>query len=66
MRKINRSANEQDLDWRLTTWEGSRQEQMRRWAQLPLEHAIMALEEMEALANDLHRADDADSAKGET
>jgi len=38
---------EQDMDWNLTTWEGARREQMRRWAQLPLEDAIKALEEME-------------------
>jgi len=39
-----------EVDWSLTTWEGVRKEQMRRWAQLPLERAIMALEEMEEIA----------------
>lgn len=38
-----------DIDWSLTTWEGSRREAMRRWAQLPLEEIIAALEEMEQL-----------------
>ncbi|MDQ1362986.1 MAG: hypothetical protein QG652_846 [Pseudomonadota bacterium] len=38
-----------DIDWNLTTWEGSRRETMRRWAQLPLEKVIAALEEMEQL-----------------
>ncbi len=34
------------IDWSLTTWEGSRRETLRRWAQLPLENIITALEEM--------------------
>ena len=38
------------IDWRLTTWEGARREQLRRWAELPLESIILALEEMEELA----------------
>lgn len=43
------------VDWSLTTWEGSRREQLRRWSQLPLEHIIAALEEMGELAQ--HFAD---------
>jgi hypothetical protein len=39
------------IDWSLTTWDGARREQLRRWAALPLENIIAALEEMEALAN---------------
>ena len=39
-----------DIDWSLTTWEGSRREQLRRWAALPLANIIAALEEMETLA----------------
>lgn len=31
-------------DWRLATWNGSRREALRRWARLPLEQAIAALE----------------------
>ncbi|MBI2960113.1 MAG: Fic family protein [Betaproteobacteria bacterium] len=38
-----------EIDWRLTTWEGSRREQLRCWARLPVENAIAALEEMEEL-----------------
>ncbi|MGH6894906.1 MAG: hypothetical protein ACREEP_21885 [Dongiaceae bacterium] len=38
------------IDWRLTTWEGARREQLRRWAELPLEDVVRALEEMEQLA----------------
>jgi hypothetical protein len=43
-------------DWRAATWEGARREQMRRWAALPLECAILALEEMEELARALREA----------
>lgn len=39
--------------WTLTTWEGARREQLRRWAALPLERIIMALEEMTDLAAQL-------------
>ena len=38
------------IDWSLTTWEGARREQLRRWAALPLERIIVALEEMQDLA----------------
>lgn len=41
------------IDWSLTTWQGARREQMRRWAELPLERIVSALEEMEELANRL-------------
>ena len=39
-----------DIDWTLTTWEGARREQLRWWADLPLERIITALEEMGELA----------------
>ena len=38
------------IDWRLTTWEGARRAELRRWAALPLERDVLALEEMEELA----------------
>jgi hypothetical protein len=41
------------IDWSLTTWEGARREQLRRWAELPLERIIMALEEMEEINTQL-------------
>lgn len=40
---------EDPVDWNLTTWEGSRREALRRWAALPLERIIAALEEMQEL-----------------
>ena len=48
MPKNEQQAN--DIDWSLTTWEGSRREQLRRWAALPLERVILAIEEMQELA----------------
>lgn len=42
-----------EIDWSLTTWEGARREQLRRWAELPLERIILALEEMAELAETL-------------
>lgn len=41
------------VDWSLTTWEGARREQMRRWAALPLERIILALEEMQEVGEQL-------------
>jgi hypothetical protein len=41
------------IDWSLTTWEGARREQMRRWGQMPLADMILALEEMQVLAEKL-------------
>ena len=41
------------FDWSLTTWEGSRREQLRRWAQLTLEEIIRAQEEMAELSERL-------------
>jgi len=41
------------FDWSVTTFEGSRREQLRRWARLPLEQLIAALEEMQELSYEL-------------
>ena len=38
------------IDWSLTTWEGARREQLRRWSQLSLEQILLAQEEMRELA----------------
>jgi len=53
MKGADPPRTEEDIDWSLTSWEGSRREQLRRWAELPLDRAIMALEEMEALFRNL-------------
>jgi len=47
------------IDWSLTTWEGARREQMRRWGTMSLAEMIRTLEEMQLLAEKL--APDADS-----
>jgi len=44
-----------DIDWNLTTWEGARREQLRRWSQMPLAEMILALEEMQVLAERLSK-----------
>ncbi len=44
----------EQFDWSVTTWEGSRREQMRRWAQLPLASIIAAIEEMEDMSRELN------------
>jgi hypothetical protein len=41
------------IDWSLTTWEGARREQLRRWAALPLEQMLQALEDMAEVAQRL-------------
>jgi len=38
------------IDWTLTTWEGSRRAQLRRWCALTLRERLVALEEMTDLA----------------
>jgi|GEM_PF-3130505 len=42
--------NEDEIDWSLTTWEGSRREQLRRWSQLTMDAILQAQEEMADLA----------------
>jgi hypothetical protein len=41
------------IDWSLTTWEGSRREQLRRWAELSFDEILAAQEEMADLARRL-------------
>ena len=48
-----------EIDWSLTTWEGSRREQMRRWAALPLEQTIQAIEDMEELMEQFRKMHEA-------
>ncbi|MBM3357123.1 MAG: hypothetical protein FJY54_05295 [Betaproteobacteria bacterium] len=46
------------IDWSLTTWEGSRREQLRRWAALSLREIIVAQEEMQELSEQLAQGPD--------
>ena len=43
-------ASISEFDWRVTSFEGARREQLRRWARLPLEHILLAIEEMQDIA----------------
>lgn len=40
-----------EFDWRVTSFEGARREQLRRWARLPLEEILLAIEEMQDIAH---------------
>jgi hypothetical protein len=53
MKKNDLSPEEKLTGWESTTWEGARREQLRRWAELPLEQAILAVQEMQELADSL-------------
>ena len=48
------------VDWKLATWDGAKRESLRRWAALPLERIVAALEEMQELESQLHSPDVAD------
>lgn len=50
------SKDKNEIDWSLTTFKGSRREQLRRWAQLPLEKILLAIEEMQEIAQMLGTA----------
>ena len=43
------------FDWSLTSWEGSRREQLRRWSQLSMDEIFAAQEEMAARRRDRRR-----------
>lgn len=43
------------VDWSLTTREGARRVQLRRWSELPLERIILALEEMQRVSEILNK-----------
>jgi hypothetical protein len=50
------------IDWSLTTWEGARREQMRRWGRMPLAEMILVLEEMQVLAEKLVQSSGSDQS----
>ena len=47
-------ADTDGIAWSLSTWEGARREQLRRWAELRLERIVRVLEEVRELAEWLH------------
>jgi len=46
---MSESENNHEIDWSLTTWEGSRREQYRRWSKLSLREILLAQEEMQTV-----------------
>jgi len=52
----DKSAGSDSFDWEKTTFHGARREQLRRWAELPLENIISAIEEMEEVSRELGTA----------
>ena len=48
------TPEESSIDWSLTTWKGSRREQLRRWSELTWDEILQAQEEMAELANELN------------
>lgn len=42
--------SDSEIDWSLTTWEGSRREQLRRWCKLSVRERLLAVEEVADLA----------------
>lgn len=52
------------IDWSLTTWEGSRREQLRRWAELSLREIIQAQEEMQELSERFAQTQDSRAGSG--
>lgn len=51
-----------DVDWEKTSWDGARREQLRRWAELPLDRIIASLEEMAALAEERSNREERESS----
>jgi CRISPR-associated protein Csx17 len=44
------NPTDKDIDWSLTTWEGSRRAQLRRWLALTVRERLQAIEEMVELS----------------
>ena len=53
------SEKSDGIEWGLTTWEGSRREQVRPWSKLTMDEILAAQEEMAALADELKTHDPA-------
>jgi len=41
------------IDWSLTTWDGSRREQIRRWSELTMDEILNAQEEMDDFGREM-------------
>lgn len=60
-KKQKNVMTEPEIDWHLMTWDGAREEQMRRWALLDWNQILRAQEEMAELAKALGHDPYADS-----
>jgi len=59
--------NLRGVDWSRTTFAGARREQLRRWAELPLDRVIASLEEMAAMSDQWRPSDPgADATRNRT
>jgi CRISPR-associated protein Csx17 len=47
------TPQDDEIDWRLTTWEGSRRAQLRRWLALSIRERLEAMEQMTLIAERL-------------
>lgn len=54
------------IDWSLTSWEGSRRAQLRRWRALSLRQKLLALEEMTEIAEHFGRMRETGKMRGPT
>jgi hypothetical protein len=55
-----------DIDWSLTSWEGSRRAQLRRWCALSLRQKLLALEQMTEIAEHFGRMRETGKFRGPT
>jgi hypothetical protein len=55
-----------NIDWSLTSWEGSRRAQLRRWRALSLRQKLLALEEMTEIAEHFGRMRETGKMRGPT
>ena len=55
-----------DIDWSLTTWEGARREQLRRWLRLSVRERLEAVDRMGRTAEVLARLRKAPPARPST
>jgi CRISPR-associated protein Csx17 len=54
------------IDWSLTSWEGSRRAQLRRWRAPSLRQKLLALEEMTEIAEHFGRMRETGKMRGPT
>jgi len=53
-----------NIDWSLTSWEGSRRAQLRRWRARSLRQKLLALEEMTEIAEHFGRMRETGKMRG--